>query len=102
MEKFEIGELANYSIRGDTYPVRVISVSPSGKTVTVCSVSWKVKPEVPRELGMTLDIDDVADVETKKDSKPEVFRYSKKYGLHIRSQYFILRRGFSYHQDPHV
>lgn len=106
---FKVGDGASYGIRGDAYPCEVVKVSPSGKTITVVSVSWKYTGP-PTKHGIWIDHGGLAEGLNCMFTRTEgndysgktgtIYRWSKKSegfkgdGRHLSPGYFVKK-------DPH-
>lgn len=99
--EFEVNEMVHYSAGSDSYPARVVRVSPSGKSVWIERVQWRSDLAGPVGPGHVWTEDEV--VVTGYSGPAEKFTLTtrKRGGTRWRCGSRHLYHGFCAYQDPH-
>lgn len=96
MHQFKPGDFAHYNVGSDTYAVKVIEVSPSGKTVTVCSLQFKLNEITAHSHTERHRLEDVTI--TGENSDRMVFKSRSEKSHKDGSR--VLHPGFQSYRDP--
>lgn len=96
-----VGDGAAYAINGDSYPVTIRRVSPSGKTVWVSNDEFRASPgvnsyEVSKKIGVFIPRDENHPKMWKKFTQRRDGTFRE-----VGTRYCYLSPGRRYAYDPH-
>ena len=103
--KFSVGDGAHTSNNGDSYPYKVVNVSPSGKTIQVARMDYKAAaPDLPYGHDDWVVIDNV---DTTVTTTGDVYTLRKNgrwiaKGCTQDAYYMALHPGAYFSRNPHV